>query len=485
MTIPSTLLLQNKLEILIHQSGISAQEGELENNTLLVPTLDTPSLAIGRASTISYPVHKTILLGDGLGGLSQVAGLLTLVQTTSLQESVKLIVNVNWAADIPAEEDLLFVNMTRGEKAIKELRQSVQHSQDYEHDWLNSRISTIEPFLIGSSEAVSSIKPALRNLVSVLLTNVETAINTEESDVEQREWQQTIARKDVRQSIENAITSWAELAHTELRDELEKVFASRSWRKLAWWKLLWRVDDVDIVASEVLRRTYLINAEKNLIFLSGRMQEAGLFGPIPAQKEKDSQPLVYADAEDIPGLSVQDVHPAPLRPLDSLDGPKLDAQQSIEPDPTYRFPQSVIVSRLGLLQTTVPPLTALAQRYLLSSLSTTGLSAALSAFAYLSSSTTTLYEVGVILALGLTWSASRLQKQWELARTDWVQGVELEGKRVLDAVERTARHAVNTFGQTKANNAAIEDRSKAKEALEKAKEALANTDVAAESEERR
>ena len=476
LTIPSTLLRLNKLELLIHQSGLARQAEELGSNALLVPTLNTPNLAPGQGSTIAYPVHKTILVGNGLRGLAQVAGLSTLRQTTPLHEMLRLVVDVNWAADVQPEEEVLFVNTTQGEKAIKELRQSVQQSQNYEHDWLNSRISAVEPFLTGSTEPTSSIKPALRNLVSVLLTNAEAAMTTEESEVEREGRQQTIVNKDMRRSIEAAITSWAELAHAELRDELEKVFASRSWRKLAWWKLLWRVDDVDMVASEVLRRTYLINAEKNLIFLSGRMQEAGLFGPLPAQDGKDPQPLVYADMEDIPGVYVRDVHPAPLRPSDSLDRPNLSVEQTIEPDPTYRFPQSIAISRLSLLHTTISPLTSSAQRYLLSSLSTTGLSAALSALAYFSSSTTSLYEVGVILALGMTWSARRLQKQWELARADWVQEVELEGKRILDAIEKTARHVVSTFGKNKPNAVAMDDKKKAKETLGKARDALAKTD---------
>ena len=474
LTIPSTLLRRNKLELLAPSAGVAIQSGATESNALLVPSLDTPTSETGRVSTVTYPVHKAVLLGSGFRGLSRVAEFSSLGQTAPFQEMLRLVIDVNWDPGAQPQEDVLFVNLAKGEKAIQELRKSLQHSQDYEHDWLSSHISSLEPFLSTPmpSDLTPNIKPALQNLITVLLENTEEAVVSQEAEVENEEREETIVDNASRKSIQEAITSWAELAHTELRDELEKVFASRTWRKLSWWKLLWRVDDVDMIASEVLRRTYLINAEKNLIFLAGRMQEAGFYGRLPIPAPEESKPLFYARMDDIPGLYASDVHPERRRPLDSIDDEQNNTPQPIVTDPAYRFPQALSISRLNLLETTVPPLTALAQRYLLSSLSTTSLSAGFSTLIYLSSPLTSFYEAGIFVSLGLVWSARRLQKQWDKGKKDWVQAVELEGKGVLDAIEKRIRRTVANAGKREPDPVAAEERRKAREAVERVREVL-------------
>lgn len=74
-----------------------------------------------------------------------------------------------------------------------------------------------------------------------------------------------------------AISAWAEAAHTELRDGLAVAFASRAWHKIRWWKLMWRVDDVAATAADLLSRHWLVEAERQMVFLGGRMEEAGFF----------------------------------------------------------------------------------------------------------------------------------------------------------------------------------------------------------------
>lgn len=473
LTIPSTLLEKHKLELLLHLTSASSL-AEDSSTALLVPGLDIRTSAAGRISSVAYPVHKTILFGKGFEGLREASRFSALVVDSEGPEMVKIVVDVDWAVGSQPEKSVFLVNVTQGEKAIKELRASIRHSTDYEHDWLGSHVSDVGLYLTAGTVAgpPSAMKPALRNLVSVLLADTEAAVTLQENEAERESAENVVSETNTRRSLHRAITSWAELAHTELRDELETVFSSRSWRKLAWWKLPWRIDDVEMIASEVLRRTYLINAEKGLIFVAGRMEEAGLLGQIPTSAGQQSKPLLYAHMEDIPTLSVSDLQPTPVSGSDSLDNPK-DTSQPAQSNPLYRWPQDISAARLHLLQVTVPALTALAQRFFLSSISTTALTGALSSLVYLSAPTTTVYEAGVIVALGLTWSARRLQRQWEEARKDWMQGVELEGKRVLDAVEKRCRAIVSEAGQRKPDMAAAEERSKAKERVKRAREALA------------
>ena len=420
-----------------------------------------------RILSVVCPVHKAIFLGKGFEGLAQVAGLLTIKERRRLAENLKLVVDVDWAPKKQPKGGFLFINLAESGKAIDELRRSVQYSQEYEHDWLKSHISDLEPFLTNgtSVQDPSALKEPVRNLISVLVSETEAAMTAQEASIAEEQLKPQIA-ESTRKSLQEAITVWAEIAHTELRDDLESAFASRSWRKLAWWRLLWRVDDVDLIASDILRRTYLVNAEKGLIFVAGRMQEAGLLEKLQGPTPKKKQPLLVTQEEDIPNPKI-DV-PNPLSP--HLDGP----YSRIDTD--HPWPRELSTSRVGLLRNTIPPLAARAQSSLLQALSTTTLTSALSSLFYFSSSTTTSYEAGVIAALGLTWSARRLQKQWEKAKSEWVLGVELEGKRNLDEVEKNCRLIVQENGRPQPDTAIEEERRKGRAAVVKVKEALARMD---------
>ena len=102
------------------------------------------------------------------------------------------------------------------------------------------------------------------------------------------------------------------------------------------------------------------------------------------------------------------------------------------------WPTLLSESRTRILAS-IPALQATAQNLLIRALSTTLLSSAVAGLAYVSVSTTSLFEAGAVSSLGLVWSARQLQRRWERTRTDWVSGVEEEGRRACVEGERWGR----------------------------------------------
>lgn len=483
LSFPSALLERHKLEILVHRISLPDGNGAVPAgagaDSLLTPSLEAQASFSGRVSQIVYPVHKSLVLGDGVQGVLGALSLLKETQSRAVDRMVWICADVDWPTLPSLENEIIFVNILNGQTAISELRQSLQNSTAYEKDWLSSGLSEVNAIVLEPPEQDNAaIKSTIRNLIARIVEGTESAVAKQEVELELDTSLKSIP-ESIREPLQEGITSWAESAHTELLTELQNVFNSRSWHKLSWWKLPWRVDDVEMIASEALRRTYLIDAEKNIIFIAGCIDQAGLLGATSVSSTKDadshtnSKRLLWLGEDDIPPLTTQEIS----KGIRAATSDTLDSPSTASPDiqtiyHNYPWPQQIAISRMDLLHNTVPPLTALAQRLLLSFLSTTGLTSALSILAYISISPTSLYEAGGIAALGLTWSARRLQTRWEKARQDWVLGVELEGKRVLDFVERRCRLVVRNVGRRLPDEVGVEERRKARAAVMGVRRAL-------------
>ena len=468
LTIPSAFLGRQRLEILIHETGIptidstdfttSSQERLTD---ILVPTLATPSSAAGRVSTVTYPVHKSILYGHGLSALEKIS-IATSGMAKEHRSMVHGVVNVTWSEvnDDSSMPSVSLVNVKEGEEAIDSLRESLNNSSIYEHRWLASNLSSLATFLsTGSTNEGTSLKLVIKDLIYTVISHVEEAISLAEShqtDLLNR----TTVTTDVRRSLDSAISYWAELAHTELRYELDNVFQGPSWRKLKWWKLPWRVDDVGMMASEVLQRAYLVEAEKGMIWVSGRLQQAGLTTPFqPSLNEPDNSKLFYVN---VPVLSVKEI-------LSDMDPKSHHYRTAVQP-----WPLQIAKSRANLLLETLPPLQATAQRLLLEALSTTSIGFAVSLVIYLSASNPNIYEAGAVATLALTWSARRLQVNWENAKLGWTEKLKVDGKQVLDIVERASRTIVETGGRPNVDMVGVGEREQAKRIVTRIKAALGN-----------
>ncbi|CAF9914719.1 MAG: hypothetical protein ALECFALPRED_009680 [Alectoria fallacina] len=464
LSIPSATLHNHKLEILVQASSAADPfYGELGAANLLVPGLETQSSTSGRLSTVTYPVHKTIIYQEGLQDLKS-------IPKVRMHEGriFKVIIDWSWSTlqrQSQNGQSISPINLALGEAAIDIFRQSLQRSVEYEHMWFDAGMPGITAWISDGTEAQNGdIKPAIRGLLQTICNNTKKMIAQGDESSIQRQKASTISvpTKDI---IEQGISIWAENAHTELRDRLNSAFHSRSWRRIKWWKLFWRVDDVGYVASDILQKAWLVEAEKEMIWISGRIHQSGLLGP------PKLRPPAVLDPDDEQTLGG---HPPAPSVSDLVE--KVSNYEVVE-DQVFQHPwlQTISRARSTLSRFTVPPLQSLSQSLLLQTLSTNALTSSLSALLYVSVSTTSPYEAGAIAAVGLVWSLRRLQTKWENARSTWEAQIREDGRRVLRNVEEVARKDVREGGMGEVDEFGREERRKAREAVARAERALEET----------
>ena len=462
------MLNRLNVEILISSplDGSNSMVSKGDSVDLLVPTLETPVPASGRATMVTYPVHKAVIYGEGISGLLACSKWINRADSERDTAAILGVVNVHW--QIEEQEsglNIAFANLDQAESAIAQIRKAIENSTDYEHKWLDSNMSAISSWITGGAKASDSgVKPVIKHLIEIILKGVERQTLTEESYRLQQLGIEAVP-DSVRHDLEETITSWAENAHTELRDCLHNAFHGKNWGRLAWWKLFWRVDDVGMFSSEILQCSWLVEAEKEVIWIAGRIQQAGLInsnqrnpGPVTEGKSIESDIIFGKDP------------PAP-RFVDLIDQPATTSEY-IFFNPLNPCPQQITLARQSLSAITVPPLQALSQRLLLRTVSTTTATTALSCLLYFSLSTTSIYEAGAIAAFGLVYSLRTLQQRWEGAKGVWMGAVGEEARRVLKTLEDTLREVVRQGGKQKMDDAEVEERKLAGEAVEAVREAL-------------
>lgn len=332
------------------------------------------------------------------------------------------------------------VDLTSSIKAIDLFRQSNTNALLYEQKWHQGGVSQISDWLRRGFpvENHPSSNAAVTGLVRDMLSETTNNISLEIKE-ESRQSSRPETAGAARESIEEALKVWAMRAHSELRDELDEAFASRSWAKLAWWKLLWRVDDVAMIMSELLERRWLADAEKRLIWLSGRSIEAGYdLAPGPPHLSSDSSA--------------------------STDG-------RTNPQSTNAWPSTISAARQGLQASTVPSLQALSQSLLFQTISISSLTAALSGLIYIALPTASIYSVGAVGALGVVWSLRHLQKRWERARERWESDLRESARIVLRDVEEEFRATLQQKPEA-AEDTMTQSRNRALLAVEHARQKL-------------
>lgn len=458
LIIPSKLLEQNKVEILLHQAVLEDERSIHPTkeilSSLLSPSLHAQQSFSGRTTSVIYPVHKTILLENGLGSFLSLAGLLQSKGGKIASRLLHIVSNVNWDVLPGDQHKVFFVNTAKALHAVQAFRENIQNSILYEREWLSSGISSLIPIVLPGISNNATLKPVVRDLIEHILEETELAISTSEAESMQQSLDLTIGEAP-RKRFQEDIDIWAEQAHTEFRMGLAILIQSRAWQKLAWWKLLWRVDDIEMITSEAIHQSYLINAQATIMFVAGKLSQAGLLGEdTPSAQSKvdiDSEKRQYSNRFDA-----------------DTKAPAVTMSNLLPP-----WPVQIFLSRRSILENTIPPLAACAQRYLLSALSVTGLTSLTSILAYFSVTTTTLYEAGTIAAVGFMFSAYRLQTKWEKARHNWITGVEIEGKRTLDEVEKASREVVETGGRSMMDKTGMTERANARNAISEVRRSLA------------
>lgn len=436
MTIPSRTLKKGNLEFLV-ASGDDV--GSI--NDLLVPKLATQmgSNDLYPGAHYQYPVHKTVVLGEGIDGIvaysSKVgpADVLKCASTIHGAFRSKIGIPSRNAAQAPSNAKISLVDIEEASDALNQIRNSVHNASAYERGWTGSGLQYIADWL--STPAAShphQLHPAIRDLIASSFDQSAESIKREKARAVQTAATQSVSEQ-VREDLNDAVDSWAQRAHTELQDKLTEAFASASWRKLVWWKLFWRVDDVSVVTEEILRDCWLTRSEKETLWLGGRLRQAKLLDSDPGQSGEVKQDQSNEESE------LQRTHQ-----LSTPPPPPDEPGQII-------LPLRIARERSNLSQTRAPALQALGQKLVLFSLSTTTLTAALSAVSYISMPDITLYEAGSLTAVAVLICLRRQQKQWNKARESLERDVHEKGREVLDETESLMRSAIRNGGRVHAN----------------------------------
>ncbi|EEY20497.1 conserved hypothetical protein [Verticillium alfalfae VaMs.102] len=431
--------------------GVAGELGAVDaEEAVLVPTVDIPSNT-GRYNPITTPVHKALVVTRGLMGAAAVATLPVLQNRHAVLAAVDL---PGFTATRPPDESTTFqpIDVAAAGKGVDLFRENIGHAMEYERLWNGSNIPALVAWLKTGAEAQDGVtKTALRQLITSLLNNTTTAIAEEESrQLRGRLSDNTTAASSPESAALNSgLAAWSQEAHEELQKQLDLAFAGRRWRKLGWWKLFWRVDDVGYLTSEILSQRFLPSAERELVYLAGRIEQAGTAHTAGAPMY--TQPLPASEQPPVAAA------PAPTTVT----------------RPTPKWPTHIAFTRRYLHAETVPALQALAQKLVLQASSTAGLATSLAALLFMSSSVTTLYEAGAVAALGIVWRLRRLQTKWETAREFWEGDVREEGRKAVRGAEASIAGVLE--GKTGSPTQAHEDvreRELARQLTEKAADAL-------------
>ncbi|KAJ4373700.1 hypothetical protein N0V86_007843 [Didymella sp. IMI 355093] len=455
---PSRVLRAHNLEVLVSTLNVNTanmlttSSTESSGESVLVPKLQATS---ARGTPVPYPVHKTLVLGEGLDS-ALAFGRFSSDSAEDMRTMVKIAVDLpapQKEVDTNMQAESALINVEVGTQALASFRESVANSQIFERGWFRSGLPSLSRWLTADLQPAESIKPAMRTLVTSIADDVEAKLLKE--DTARLALLASIPTdREATAAITNALDTWAERSHTELRDELDEAFSARNWHKLSWWKLFWRVDDVTMLSQEIIERRWLISAEKSTIFLAGRMAQAGF--PEDLQRIAVQKEIPVTTTETAPTLENQ---------------PTNLSTEVRKPQP---WSESIATARQEVVDANVPPLQALAQRLILQTMSTTSISSALSALLYVSSSCS-VFEASAVAALGLTFSLRRIQKLWEGARESWQGTVREEGRRTLKATEDLVRMIIRSKeqGKMQIDEGAVERR-QAREAVKAVREALAD-----------
>lgn len=459
LNISSPGLNGRNLEILLTETNpLADSTGAAFQNfeeTALVPTVDIPTSNTGRFTPVTTPVHRALLVTDGILGAASLANFPLLPGKGAITAAV------NTPGYQPEDQSSLpftTIDVTAASQGLNALRQSVDRGFEYERLWFKSNMPSITTWLKSgvTTEGDGVTKDAVRESIASILSNTHAKIQHEEA----RRLSSTLSAQASTEipALNAALTEWAEKSHAELQEQLDKAFTGRRWRKLNWWKLFWRVDDVGVLSSEMLSQRFLPGAERSVIFLAGKIEGSGVFGQGARSKTPYLTPTMASTTKSADAGA--DTTPALTPVQDKLSGTK--------------WPAHITFTRNYLQSQTVPALQALAQSLVFQSAGFSTLTTSLGALMYLS--TFGASESGAVAALGIVWSLRRLQKKWETAREYWQSEVREEGRKAVRAVEISVGEALDMAIRegSKANeDALLSELRQARELVQRAEEALA------------
>lgn len=443
INVSSPVLNQANLEMLVLEADSLADaehSGDplAVDDAILAPTVEIATPPTGALTPLTTPVHMALLVGEGVLGASSILSIPILEDSDTIAAAVDF---KKLGDDDLSGCPLVKINVSAGSEGIALFREDVGNAMKYQALWSESNVGWVSEWLkknvLSNDEGV--MKAPVRNLIYSLLQNASATIQEAQArDVALATNggipPHTLAR------LNQGLSEWAQRAHEELEEKLEAAYTERSWRKLGWWKLFWRADDVGMVTSEMVASRFLPDAERSIIFLAGRVQEAGLAGG-------------------------QD-HLSYTTPMPAVDSTAVVHQSEL------KWPTNISFTRNYLQEKTVPALQALAQKLVLQSSGGAAVTTALAGLTYLSA--VGVYESGAIAALGLVWSLGRLQRKWEKAREFWEGEVREEGRKAIRATEASIAEVLDRATKSEGDRTEqLHELQLAMEIIQRAEDALA------------
>lgn len=485
LLIPSPLLKRHGLEILVtglNGTGLNGYEGankrELESS-VLVPSLSMPMTNGGRIGFVRYPVHKALIIGDGVEGAVE-SGQLTKagLNPDLISSAMNLSMTVPAASESATQDDKLgkIINIDLASHALGLFRESQANGARFSAEWEASRVSAISAWLAAANATTSSgLKQAVQAHIESALQSTGDAVDSVQLE-RTAEMRKTTIADTKREALQEAITTWSAEAHKDLQMNMTTAFESKSWHRTAWFRLLWRIDDVTFSAADILQRSWLNEAEQNLAFLSGRIVESGIStGEELKLSGTEKRLLDSGNKKEMADYEAVKEHKESVAELMQMPAmlARLQEQSGVNAlfDPPW--PQMITLSRAMMLHTIVPSLHRRAQSLLVSTLTTISGTTALGAWLLVASAGTAGAEAGAIASLGLVWSLRRMQKKWGARRNDFELSVRENGRRVLAEVEGQLRTVVSQGGRVVVRPEDVRTWQKARDGVDGARKALA------------
>lgn len=482
MNVPSRFLQRHHLEILVttfNSDGSAPSPGDQAalEEAMLIPPLTTPNSADGRVGFVRYPVHKAVVVAEGITGAVEYGRFpATLADGNLIRAALSIPLRSSNDVESGAQQaNGNAVDIDLATHALDLFRENKANGAEFSDEWQISRMPALAGWIAGSKDRGSSsgLNPAVYNLISSILSRASTSISGSQ-DAEMALATANTVPELKRTALQSAISGWSAEAHRDLQNNLDTAFkTSSSWRRTAWWRLFWRIDDITISAANVIRSSWLTEAEQQLAFLSGRIFDSGLAtaeqltGPTPVLLEPGRQ----EEMQEYEANKTQPETVAELMQMPSMFS-RMQQQSGFNALFNPSWPQNINLSRQYMLHTLVPDLHRTAQALLVTTLSTIGGSAALSAWFFVATAGLGIYESGAIIALGLVWSLARLQKRWSMTREQFAAAVREDARRVLGEVEGHLRRIVNEGGKANVRSEDVRLWEEATGAVEGCREAL-------------
>jgi hypothetical protein len=491
--IPSSLLENLNLEILITSvNSEHGQSAEVPTEAFLSPAVGVPTAFDGRRVTVNQPVHHSLLVAQGFEELVASIELLaaTRFETKEDEEAVTLVANLA-GSNAQSQTRVLTSDIARAEKGLEAIRQSTSKATTYEHEWLGSGMPILTKWLEKDISEREHVPPLIvTRLITSLLTSASRSIETNALALRQKSLQSALSVIE-RSRIETAIDDFSRAAHVELQSGLASAWSSRNWRKLSWYKLFWRVDDVGLIISDLVTNSWLPRTERAIYELSGRLIQLGVS---PMMPDLEVPQLEHSTAFEPDATRATILDPAPpvlaaaasnvanevalpmSRPVLTTNNAVRDGiEVKIQPVPIpVPITSSISSARTGYMRTQITDLTSTAQQLVFRTLSISGMSAGLSALTCVSELAPTLYEAGSLFAVGTVFALYRMQSGWQTATKALERGLFEEGRDVIRRVTQRMRELVEKRAEEVAAGDPVEQQmlEEAAGAVEKAKKAL-------------